>query len=285
MSFTRKIIYLPILLASVLLLNGCAVKFVYNQLDWLIPIYLRSYIKLENTQKEFVRERIDHHLDWHRKTQLPLYAQQLRKIVNTISSDVDRETIREQHAEVEQLGDQLIEAIAPDIAKVLLTSNDEQLKFLHEKMNAGITEFKADYVDIPIKELKQKRSFELQKYIERWTGELTDKQQALLVTWQDQYIPVAHELLQHQMAWQEKFNQVMTSKSNQKMKKAALISLLTDSDPFIDDQYQAKLDHNFDLTVELFLSFHSSLEEKQIKHLSKKMLAYAKDFEELSKQG
>lgn len=282
MSFTKKISQLTLLLATVLLLNGCAVKFVYNQLDWLIPIYIRNYIKLEGTQKDFVRDRIDHHLAWHRKTQLPVYAEQLRKIVHTISDKVDRETIKEQHAEVEQLGDFLVDAIAPDIANVLLTSNKEQLEFLQQKMDKSIAEFQTDYVDIPLESLKEKRAFELKKYIERWTGALTDEQQSFLQTWQDRYTPIAHELFEHQLAWQKEFKQAITSEASDEEKKNALILLLTDSDPFIDSEYQAKLDHNFDLTVELFLSLHQSLEEKQLKHLNKKMLAYAKDFEELS---
>ena len=45
-----KFARISMLFALVLVLNGCAVKFVYHQLDWLMPWYLDDYMEIPGNQ-------------------------------------------------------------------------------------------------------------------------------------------------------------------------------------------------------------------------------------------
>ena len=71
----------PTLLCLLLavLVSGCGFRFVYNHLDWWTNWYLDDYVTLNKQQKQVFDEQFEQLHLWHRKTQLPAYAQQLKR--------------------------------------------------------------------------------------------------------------------------------------------------------------------------------------------------------------
>ncbi|HEX2013285.1 MAG TPA: DUF6279 family lipoprotein [Roseateles sp.] len=69
------------MLALLLLLQACsAVRLAYNQADTILYWRLDSYADLTAEQAPRVRESLAQFLAWHRRSQLPLYAEQLQLI-------------------------------------------------------------------------------------------------------------------------------------------------------------------------------------------------------------
>ena len=79
-------------LCAVLLLGGCsAVRVGYNQADWVAYRWLDAYAGFDETQTKGVREALAALFVWHRKTELPDYAELLLKIDADISANVNAE--------------------------------------------------------------------------------------------------------------------------------------------------------------------------------------------------
>lgn len=68
------------LAAALLALGGCtAVQFTYNQGAWLAHWWLDRYADFNDQQSQQVKAGLADWFAWHRRTQLPLYADELRR--------------------------------------------------------------------------------------------------------------------------------------------------------------------------------------------------------------
>ena len=80
------------LLLIIAFLQGCTSKFAYNNADWFAEWYIDDYLDLSRDQNRNLEIELDSILEWHRKTQLVYYRQQLV----TLSKDLDNLPISEQ---------------------------------------------------------------------------------------------------------------------------------------------------------------------------------------------
>lgn len=270
------------LLTLVLLLPGCAVKFVYNQLDWLIPIYVQGYLPLEDTQDELLEQMLEQNLDWHRDTQLPQYAAFLKALEADMRDGLDRRELTHYNDQMEIFGDQLMAKLAPDIANLLLTSTDKQRQQLYEKFEKENGKFAKKYVNVEEEKLRDRREKEMRKYVERWIGDLTEDQEAALTRWRNNYIPIEQEVLEHREAWQAALKAILESEATEAEKQQEIIRLFTSSDPFIQGDYERKLNDNRALTETYLLQLSTELEPEQQQQASDKLLSIAEDFTELA---
>lgn len=84
-----------LLLVIVLLLGtACSNKFIYEQLDWLIPWYVDDYVDLTLVQKESLDKQVEILLQWHRGEELSNYVEILDNIENDLAGDVNAQTVQ-----------------------------------------------------------------------------------------------------------------------------------------------------------------------------------------------
>ena len=113
------------LFALALLLSGCSVKFIYNQLDWVIPWYLDDYVTFNPAQELLLDQRLDQLLAWHRTDQLPQYANFLEQLAADSQNGLDQLKINTAYQQVQLFANQLIDAASPALVE-LLSEIDEQ---------------------------------------------------------------------------------------------------------------------------------------------------------------
>ncbi|MBL4795268.1 MAG: hypothetical protein JKY24_07180 [Pseudomonadales bacterium] len=271
-----------ITLLTCAMLSGCAVKFVYNQLDWVIPWYLQDYIPLNDAQKDYLNTRIDHHLVWHRQTQLPEYARFLRSTAVQISNGFTREEIDSLHLQLSTFGQILSDQIASDIAQLFLSSNDKQLVKMVDKFNRDNKRFKKTYIHISEENLRKLRLKETRKYLERWLGGLTRHQQDELKTWSTEFKPIAREVLAHKLLWQKNLKALMKSRNDSTEFKQQLTTFLANPGNDWKSEYTAKTDFNKERITALFLRLDAHMTQRQRNKLIKKLNSLANDLMELS---
>ena len=63
-----------LIIITLCFLSGCIVRFVYNQLDWIIPWYIGQMISLSDEQDSALEKSLVSQLKWHRVTQLAEYS-------------------------------------------------------------------------------------------------------------------------------------------------------------------------------------------------------------------
>ncbi|MBT4519446.1 MAG: hypothetical protein HOC23_05520 [Halieaceae bacterium] len=73
--------------AFTLLMSGCSsTAFLYNRLDFLLPLYVDDYVELSREQKQSLDRTLNPFLEWHRKEELPRY----REFLGRLEESLDR---------------------------------------------------------------------------------------------------------------------------------------------------------------------------------------------------
>lgn len=174
-----RIIVALLLVAGVL--AGCsAVRFGYNQGPELVFWWLDGYADFDDAQARQVRGRLADWFAWHRRTQLPDYANLLSRVQPDVLADTTPDRACRWFAELRQRGEVAAEQALPHAAEVIATLKPAQIQHIERRYARVNEEFRTDYLDKdPARRLERsvKRAVER---IEFLYGSLDDRQQALV---------------------------------------------------------------------------------------------------------
>lgn len=270
--------------ALALLVSGCAVRFVYNQLDWLVPWYLDDYIALEGPQKQLFDSRLDAYLQWHRREQLPLYAEFLEDVADRAMRGLKPSDIATIQRRTEELAQIMVIQLQPDMIELFAMATDKQVEKLFRKFAEDDTRFRKEYLEVSAREQRRQRAKEAQHYVERWTGSLRKEQRKMIDDWSQSYELMAEELLATRTAWQQEFRRILDMRQDRPAYEAAFKQLLANPTFGRSDALQQKFDRNEQAVIALYLQLDHSLSPDQRKRMVKKLRSYAEDFRHLAKQ-
>ena len=120
-----------------LLVYGCGPQFIYPNLDRLIPWYIDDYISLNREQSTMLEERLAQQLEWHCRTQLPVYSESLKELAKDFEGPthpISYKRIRYYHDKFLNHWRDLLRQIGPDIAGILATASAEQVAELFQNL-------------------------------------------------------------------------------------------------------------------------------------------------------
>lgn len=272
-----------VLLLSVAV-TGCGVRFVYNQLDWLIPWYLDDYIELESTQKAQFQKRLQAYLAWHRQEQLPQYAAFLHQVADQAASGLTVDDIGKIEQQTEVFAQALIDRMLTDLIDLLATASDAQIAQLFERLEKDNAAYRKEYIDVSPQQQRKARFKEVIKYAERWTGRLSDDQVAQISEWAEQFELMGPEIEASRLAWQQEFKRILLLRRDRVAYEAAFRDLIRNPKFGRSTELQKKLEHNSQLVLQLYLALDKSLSASQRKHMVEKLHSYADDFLILAQQ-
>jgi hypothetical protein len=177
-----------LLLASallVLMLAGCsATRLAYSQLDWLIPRQLGDYVTLDSTQRAWLDVRLQDHLAWHCRTQLPAYAEWLGTLQAELNgAPPDPERLRDHVRQLETFIDALLVEIAPTAAELAVRLDERQRDELFARLDERVEEARTEYLDPPVAQQQRERAERLERRLRYWLGALTPEQTARIQQW------------------------------------------------------------------------------------------------------
>ncbi len=270
--------------ALVLLASGCAVRFVYNQLDWLVPWYLDDYIALEGPQKQLFESRLDAYLQWHRREQLPLYAEFLEDVAGRAKRGLKPSDIATIQRRTEELAQAMVIQLQPDMIELFAMASDKQVEKLFRKFAEDDARFRKEYLEVSAREQRRQRAKEALLYVERWTGSLRKEQRKMIDDWSQSYELMAEELLETRTAWQQEFRRILDMRQDRPAYEAAFKQLLANPTFGRSDALQQKYDRNEQAVIALYLQLDHSLSPDQRTRMVKKLRSYADDFRHLAKQ-
>lgn len=279
-----RILRFSLVVLSSLLLTGCGVRFVYNQLDWLIPWYLDDYVELERDQETLFEERLQSYLAWHRTDQLPRYSAFLHQVADRAEKGLTHDDIALIEDQTEQFAQALMDRMLNDLIDLLETASDEQIEQLFRRLEKDNNEYRREYIEVSADKQKKQRYKEVIKYAERWTGRLSDEQVKQIGEWVVQFELMGQEIEAARLAWQDEFRRVLALRSDRKVYETAFKKLISNPDFGRSDELKRKLAYNSELAVKLYLELDKTLTQRQRDHMVKKMRSYADDFQLLSAQ-
>jgi len=177
---TRLRIIVALLLAAGLLAGCSAVRFGYNQAPELVFWWLDGYADFDDAQARQVRSRLGEWFAWHRRTQLPDYAELLARAQVEVLADTSPDRTCRWFADVRQRGEWAAEQALPYAAEVITTLKPAQIQHIERRYARVNEEFRRDFLDKePARRLE--RSVErATERIEFLYGTLDERQRALV---------------------------------------------------------------------------------------------------------
>jgi len=121
---------IPFLAAGALLASCSAMRMAYDNADTALRFMASSYLDLDSTQAEDMKQRIVRFHEWHRKSELPAYAALMRSATERAARGITAEDVAWGLASVRARYRSFAVKAVEDAAPVLVTLSPEQIGVL-----------------------------------------------------------------------------------------------------------------------------------------------------------
>ena len=160
---------------------GCSmVKLGYGQAGAFSFRWLDRYVDFDDAQSLKVRSALDEFFVWHRRSQLPDYADLLARAEREVMADVSPERMCGWAAEIRSRVDTALERAVPAIADVASTLTPAQVGNVEARFRAGNEEYRDEHLQ---RAPERRRAKAVKREIERAEmlyGGLDDAQRELV---------------------------------------------------------------------------------------------------------
>lgn len=132
---------------AALLLAGCGsvLRIGYGQGPTLAYWWLDGYLDLDGAQSARLREGLDQWFEWHRRTQLPDYAQALARAQREVMLPTTAAAMCGWRDELQRRLDIAVEQAAPVLASLMVTLTPAQLRHLEARLGKNGAEMRGDF--------------------------------------------------------------------------------------------------------------------------------------------
>lgn len=272
----------PLLLLAGLLVTGCGMKFVYNKLDWLIPLWISTYVTLDDAQKTQLDQRLARVLEWHRHQQLAQYVALIRRIQQAVGDGLDEAAIEALFAAGEAYWRALQEKVTPDVADILRTTSASQRQEIYDKFSDSNAEFRAKYFGLTEEKRIARSMDDMTDHFEPWLGDLNEPQRQAVAEFVRSYYPI-HELrYKLRQNVQLELRSILEAELSPVQFQQRIATLLLHQENFYPLGYDDKLAANRRLLVALIARVMRQRDAEQTAHLMHELDSYAASFQELS---
>lgn len=273
------------LLGVALLLQGCsfATRFAYNHLDWLANRELAKYVDLNDAQEQWLEPRFKQVWDWHRDSQLPLYAADLRQLMGAVERGLTREDLLTANARMEQHWVRVTEALRDDAIALLRRLDDAQVAQLLERVDAKNQEFFDERLSVSAQERKEEDRKDAREWFDDRLGSVSLGQREAIEQWLNQRLDLSEHWQARRQWWRAAFADAL-ARRDQPEAAEELATLLFDSRSTWSAALQEQVEVNQQLWLDLTLEVMRLASDKQRRHLLAYLGELAEDFEALATQ-
>jgi len=171
-----------VLLLLLFALQGCTlVKVAYNQLDILLYWRLNGYADFTREQSPRAHESLAQFHQWHRRTQLPAYADLLQRIRPRFAEAVSPEQACMVFDQIRSAADATLDPAQWTLVWMATELSDEQLENIEKKQTSTDAEWREKWlVDMTPEKLLEARLEQALSRAEMLYGELDTPQKSAL---------------------------------------------------------------------------------------------------------
>lgn len=273
-----------LLLLASFFISSCSVSpTIYNNLDWIVYVYLDDYVDLNTNQKAFLDARIKKWHTWHRSSELEKYkvdlialSEQLRK------GPLDSDEWLAEIAKAKQHLFRIRYEISPEAIEVVQQLTDNQvaeLLVLWEKNDRDEIEvFNAKAADQEL----QDRENKTREFLEGYVGRLSRSQSEFV----RDYATEAESEFRQDMAYNARLRQSLKTIFSDRQGagfRVRLASLVNDPDRLKPPKLVDIRKRNEARYAELLSKLNSSLNEKQRDRLLNNLTSHIETINDLTR--
>lgn len=272
-----------ILLLLVFGLSGCAIKFFYEQIDWLVPWQIDRHLDLSSSQKNTLKQTVSSQLRWHRQTQASAYIVTLKEWQQFFSGSFSRKEFDVLNQKTQNHLVELTEHLLPDVWRFLYSLSSKQrlsvYQLIQEYNQAYYDKYLADDVDLAsvhLKESKEAAHF--------WLGSVSDAQEKKLLVLVAKYQGSEAETMRNRKSWLFRLREILESEADQDEKFLKFRQLFLSPRKDWSEEYQKRFDYNAELSAQMMEELLKLATPRQRDHLIRRFKSWQEQFQVISKK-
>lgn len=260
-----------------LALSGCStgLRLAYNHLDTLAAWQIGNLVKLEAPQKAVFKAAFQSLWDWHRQTQLPLYAADLRQLAATVEQEgLDQKSISAFIDKIDHHTETLWRKAEPDVVHLIASLNDAQVEHFLVQQRKDIEKMEAEHRDETPQQRRKRYLKTTAENSDAWLGKLNAAQQARIErNWDENLatLPSPEQRRQENLDEIERLAGLLATRQ-----QPGLDQRLRHFNDAADNDDRKKRDEAMRLDV------YALIDASQRKHLHARLLELASDFDKLT---
>lgn len=264
--------------------TGCAASLVYDRADRLTQRWVDGYVALDATQEATLDAGLaDLHL-WHRREQLPAYADWLRGMGARLQAPepVSESELRVLGTGLGAFWRELAGTALPLMTELGAGLGDDQVAELvatlredHEAEFEAAERRSDDW-------RQQRRTRSMERFMRRWTGPLTDAQRAAVTGWAAGLEPTLAASFENRAGWIDDLEAALARRGDAGALQAAAEVLLVAPTSRWSPEYAALIERNAARTALFLAAFINDLDEGQRARAIDRLERLALELERLS---
>lgn len=271
------------LLTAVAVLAGCgSTRFLYGQLDVLLPWYFRDYVELDTGQRRQLERSVDLLLTWHRESQVGRYATFFRELEEQAASPLGYERIDDARRVLDGFWDDIVREVIPEAAGILASLDDAQVEEMFRRIGEKDAEQAAEARGRSEPERLRRREKLLRRQAERWVGRLDDGQRAIVAECAAALSGDVEGWLASRRRWQDAFREAMALRGDRDRFDPLLERLFADGESYWEQGYREQFVGDRKRVLRMMADLDASLDAGQRAHLRERLGSWALDFETLA---
>jgi hypothetical protein len=277
---TRKLACL-LLCCTALLLQACSTtRLGYDHLDTVLRWVLSDYVDIETPQTQLWDQDFPPLWQWHRRTQLPQYAADLRRLAGEVKAGpLSFPQLQQDSTRLTGYWHATVEQALPGFAAFCASLSDEQTADMVKRIGAKIDKKGRKRDSYNEAERRERLTNETDASMRKWLGSINDAQRQLVAQWVQGVQLIGPRDTADQRAILAHFEALMKNRNDPGF-QAGLHDLLLPPEKPDDPPSRSAVER--DRWLKLLAEVSATLEPEQRQHLHDKLQGYAEDFEALA---
>ncbi len=272
-----------VLASMVLVLSACSFKTLYNNADWVLAGMVNDFVTLSEAQEVDVEKRIEQLLQWHRKSQLTIYAEDLKEIKKYTQQGLNDENTEIVFAQISGYWRALLEQVSPEMTELFLTLDEEQKLDLFKTFAEQNKEIVEEFSETTETEKIENGGNKMVDNFSDWVGELSPEQEILLRSWPEKFKSIHDDRMEFRAAWQAELKGILfANELGKEQKKEQLVRLINTPEDYQTDEHKQKLIYNSKQVKALMLAFAETITVEQKAHVGERIDYFSNIFSELA---
>jgi hypothetical protein len=286
-SFTRHASRILLLALALVAAAGCATPFLYERADRFAHRWVDGHVELGPEQRSRLERDLSSLHEWHRREQLPQYAEWLRTLAHRLdqAEPLSGEELRAHGETLGAFWRTLAGEAKPVLVTVGTTLDDTQVEALLVSLREQReTEFEAARRRSQSWQ-EQRRARSMERFLRRWAGRLLPEQRAAVLTWSASLEPSLEATHRNRLGWIDALEQALERRDDEDHLLAAAGVLFVRPAERWSPDYAALVERNAAKSTAFLAEFLDGLEPRQRARAVARLERLAAEFEALSGVG
>lgn len=269
---------------SLLLLTSCSkLKLGYEYADWMVLYAVEDNFDLEKVQRNRFKDEVETYFRWHRKTMLPVYADFLSGVSDSLGKGMKPEGLDSGYARYKSLYKQTMEPTVDKAVNLLMGLAPAQVDQWVEKQQKKNAKLRKEFSG-SLDERLERRFEKTVDELEDWTGKLSKDQKKQMRTLSRGLPWNGHLWIEFRENVQAKLAGLLKAKAPRAEVRKFIEDYFLYPERVRSEEYNVRMKETEVKTRALILQTIKILTPQQRAHFRTRLDLLAQDFRKMSRQ-